>query len=107
MMNAGSLRHRITFQTSTDTVDAGGGLVETWATLATVWASISPLVGRELVNAKMVNSEITHKIRIRHLSTVTPKCRALFGTRIFQIFEVLDYEERNIEMQIGAKEVFV
>lgn len=104
-MQAGSLRHRIAFQTSTKTKDAGGGLIETWATIATVWGSISPLIGRELTNAQMRNSETTHQITIRYLSTVNAKGRILFGSRIFQLFEVLNMDERNIEMHIGAKEV--
>lgn len=104
-MRAGALRHRLVFQTLAETKDAGGGPVETPATLATVWGSIAPLVGRELTNAQMINSEITHKIVIRYLSTVTAKGQVTFGTRVFQIFEVLNIDERNREMHIGAKEV--
>lgn len=104
-MRAGHLRHRLLFQTLTETKDSGGGPIETPVTLATVWGSIAPLTGRELSNAQMRNSEITHKITIRYLSTINAKGRALFGTRIFQTFEVLNIDERNIEMQIGAKEV--
>lgn len=104
-MRAGSLRHRLVFQTITETKDSGGGPVETPTTLATVWGSVQPLVGRELTNAQMRNSEITHKITIRYLSTVTAKGQVTFGTRVFQTFEVLNIDERNREMQIGAKEV--
>lgn len=104
-MRAGSLRHKIALQTSTNTKDAGGGVIQTWATISTVWGSVAPLSGRELANAQMRNSEITHKITIRYLSTINAKGRALFGTRIFQLYEVLNPEERNIEMHIGAKEV--
>lgn len=104
-MRAGSLRHRIAFQTFAETKGARGGVSDAWTTMSTVWGSISPLTGRELTNAQMRNSEITHKITIRYLSTVNAKGRALFGTRIFQLYEVLNIDERGIEMQIGAKEV--
>lgn len=104
-MRAGRLRHRIAFQTSTDTKDAGGGLVETWTTINTVWGAVIPLSGRELANAQMMNSEITHRLEIRYLSTINAKGRALFGSRIFPLFGVLNIDERNREMHIGAKEV--
>lgn len=104
-MRAGQLRHRLAFQTATITKGARGGTSEAWVTIATVWGSVSPLTGRELTNAQMRNSEITHKITIRYLSTINARGRALFGSRIFQLYEVLNIDERNIEMQIGAKEV--
>lgn len=104
-MRAGRLRHRLNLQVSVDTKDAGGGLIETWAALSTVWGAIITLSGRELVDAQKINSEITHRIEIRYLSTVNAKGRALFGSRIFQTFEVLNIDERNREMHIGAKEV--
>lgn len=106
-MNAGSLRHRITIQTITEGKDSGGGPTETPVTLYTVWASVSPLVGRELTNAQLINSEITHKIVMRYRTGVNAKCTALFGTRTFQLFEALNIDERNIELRIGAKEVLL
>lgn len=104
-MKIGELRHRLLFQTITETKDSGGGTIETPVTLATVWGSVAPMTGRELTNAQMRNSEITHKIIIRYLSTVNAKGQVTFGTRVFQIFEVLNIDERNREMHIGAKEV--
>lgn len=104
-MRAGELRHRLALQTSTDSKDAGGGLVETWATVATVWGSVKPLKGEDKVNAQLVNSEITHSIKIRYRPGVNAQGRILFGSRIFQLFEVLNIDERNREMHIGAKEV--
>lgn len=104
-MRAGELRHRLAFQSKTRSKGTRGGPAETWATDSTVWGSIVPLKGTELTNAQMRNSEITHKVKIRYLSTVNAKGRVLFGARIFQLYEVLNIDERNREMQIGAKEV--
>lgn len=104
-MRAGELRHRLELQTSADSQDAGGGLIEVWTTEATVWGSVSPLRGAEKVNAQLINSEITHSIKIRYRPGVNAQGRILFGSRAFQLFEVLNLDERNREIQIGAMEV--
>lgn len=106
-MRAGELRHRIAFQSKTRSKGTRGGPSESWATIITLWGAIMPLKGDEIINADMRNSEITHKIKIRYTSSVDAKGRALFGSRIFQLYEVLNIDERNREMQIGAKEILL
>ena len=106
-MEIGKLRHRIIIQTITEGRDSSGGPIETIVDLYTVWASVSPLTGRELTNAQLINSEVTHQIAMRYRAGINAKCRALFGTRIFQLFEALNIDEQNITLQIGAKEVLL
>ena len=75
-----------------------------WATTETVWASIEPVSGREYFNASGERAEVTHKVRIRYGSTVAPKDRLLYGSRVFNIRAVLNLEERGRWLQLMVSE---
>ena len=51
MISAGNLRHRVAVQTATETKDAEGGVVFSWATDNTRWASIEWESGEEGIDA--------------------------------------------------------
>lgn len=103
-MRAGELRHRITIQRATETQDAFGAVVQTWSTFATLWAGVEALSGREFFAAQQVNAQVSHRIRIRYLSGVTPKMRVVFGSRTFNIEVVMD-DGRRRELQLLVSEV--
>lgn len=46
-MRAGRLREQVTIEKRTTSLDAYGGDVSAWATLATVWAAVEPVSVRE------------------------------------------------------------
>lgn len=105
-MEAGKLRHRITIQQdSGTTVDASGHPTASWTDVRTVWASVQPLGGLERWRANQMQAETTHLITIRYQDNITTKMRALFqGDRYLYFLDVLNLNERNIELQIQAKE---
>ena len=107
-MEAGKLRNQVELQRVAVTADAFGDQVKTWATLATVWASIEPLSGREFLQASQVMSDITVRIKIRGRSDIalTPKDRVLFGARTFDIRHVIDWGGNGIETQLLCTERF-
>ena len=104
-MNPGELKHRITFQKLNNTQNDYGEPIESWQDIATVWASINPVVGREYFAAETVNSEVSHKIKIRYRFGITPDMRVNFKGRIFSIKSVINYNERNTELQLMCKEL--
>lgn len=104
-MNIGKLRHRISLQSITETQNSYGELVQTKSTYATVWASVEPLNGREFMDAKQINAELSHKVIIRHNSSVTSEDVILFGSREFKIDSVINYEERDIYQVLMCKEI--
>ena len=53
-MQAGRLDQRVTLERFTTTTDDWGGPIEAWAPLATVWAAVEPLNGREFIAAMAV-----------------------------------------------------
>ena len=104
-MRAGSLRHRLTIQSVGSTLDDYGDLSNSWTTLATVWGAINPLSGREESIGEELKGVVTHLIKIRYKSGVTPNSRISFDSRTFQIESVKNWEERGVFMELLCKEV--
>jgi SPP1 family predicted phage head-tail adaptor len=102
-MRAGKLRHRLQVQSYVEVQSASGEQAKKWETVATVWGSVEPLNGRELFAAQQVQAEVTHTIRLRHVS-LDPAQRILFGTRIFNLSSIMNKEERRVELSIMAME---
>ena len=104
-MRPGTLRHRVSIQYPVQTSDGMGGYTEEWATAAQRQAAIWPVSSRERLDALKLESEVTHRIRVRYLSGVTSKHRILFGSRAFNIIGApINHEERNIHLDILATE---
>lgn len=107
-MLIGPKTRRIVLQAPTEVVDAVGDVVPSWTTLATVWASIEPLRGEERYLAQQVQATVTHRIRIRWSATLsaslTPKCRATYGSRVFDIGSVADLQTQRRELELMVTE---
>lgn len=103
-MQAGKLRHEITIQSLTRTADEMGGGVDSWATFTTSWASIEPAGSKERWFGQQIEANVTHRVRIRKQDGVTTKMRVLFGSRVFQIRGVQDFEERGIFLDLLCEE---
>ena len=91
----GLLRHRVEIQQATRTQDSYGDAIETWSTIATVWASVEPISGRELWQAQQAQADVTHTITIRVDSStpILPEHRVKWGSRIFHVESALTIEE--------------
>ncbi|WP_442965062.1 phage head closure protein [Pseudomonas sp. JS3066] len=103
-MRAGKLRHRITFQARQLGADDFGQPSQSWLEIATVWASVEPISGRELLAAQQVHGETTHRIRCRYLEGITSSARVLFGSRVFDIQTLINSDELGASLEILAKE---
>ncbi len=103
-MRSGRLRHRVTIQSRSATMDAAGGQPDTWTDVATVWAGVEPLSGREYLAASANNAEVTHKVTMRHRDGVTAAQRLAFGIRRFDILAVMDRDERGVELTLMCRE---
>jgi SPP1 family predicted phage head-tail adaptor len=99
-MRAGNLRHRITVQSPVSTTNAHGGVDFTWATLATVWASLSPESGKEQQDGKQQVAQTTYKVTMRYLTGLTTQCRIVFGTQVLNISSALDVDKRHKEWDL-------
>lgn len=104
-INPGEFRHVITFQKLGNTQDDYGAPIEQWNNTLTTRAGIYPLSGREFYAAETVNSEVTHKINMRYMTGLTPDMRIKFGDRYFNIISIINFQERNIMLQLLCREV--
>lgn len=105
-MQAGRLRRRLDFESPATTKDSFGEVAEApWALETTLWGSIEPLIGRELLQAQQVQAAVTHRVRVRYDSTIGPDMRIAYGSRSFEILAVMNPEERNRELEIMCKEL--
>ena len=104
-MNIGKLRHRITLLRQVNEVNDYGASTQTWMIVATVWADVRPLSGREYFSAQQVQSEVTTQIWLRYLDGIMPTMLVKFGKRTLEIVSVLNMQERNVSLQLMCKEV--
>lgn len=106
-MRAGSLKHRLIIQSKSSTGDGMGGSVVSWTDEQAVWGAIWPLRGQDLFIARQMQSEVTHQIRIRYVSGITPEKRIRLSdsTTYFDILSPpIDTEYRHRELTIYARE---
>ena len=106
-MLAGQLRHRVKFQRATDADNAVGEPVQTWATLATVWARVEATAGKERFAAMQVQADVDSRIVCRYssvLDDLAPDDRATWNGMTFDIKSVINTEGRNIELQVFVRQ---
>lgn len=93
-IKSGEFRHRIIIVKPTLAQDtAGGWQIDSENTVATVWAKIEALTGRELQAAQQKVSEVTHKITIRWFPGIVASMNIWFAKRQFQIQDVQNPDE--------------
>lgn len=91
----GSLRYRVELQQPVRIGDGGGGAVESWETVAELWAAVLPIDGEERLAADAVSGRITHEVRIRHRGGVTPSMRFHLEGRVLEIRAVMAADGRR------------
>ena len=107
-MSAGKRNKRITFEKLIESRDSAGGLVQSYTTDFSRWASLLPVTGNEKYISDQLISEVTHKIGVLFDSktkALTHENRATKGDRVFNIKAVLNVREENADILILAKEV--
>lgn len=109
-MRAGRLRHQVALQRPTGTLNEFGDPVGTWSTIATLWAAVEPLSGREYLAGQTVQSEVSHRITVRYFAGITPRDRIVWTDpstgldRTFDIRAVIDRDERHAALEIMCTE---
>jgi len=88
-VRAGPLRHRINLQQAVEASNGFGDVIRTWSTVATVWASINPLSGREYLAARQAQAETTTRIQIRFRSDIDETWRVTWSGHTYDIDVVL------------------
>jgi SPP1 family predicted phage head-tail adaptor len=107
MISAGNLRHRVSFQRPTSSEGATGQPETDWETVASVYAAFRTLGGAERTASQQVGATLTHEVTIHYdpALTIVPTWRLVYGTRIFDIKDVRNVDERNVELRLRCVEV--
>ena len=100
----GDLRHRVTVQQVARVGDGGGGASESWNAVATVWAAVLPLGGREELDGDVLSGALSHEIWMRHRDDVAADMRIVMASRIFEIRSVINVEERGRWLRLVCDE---
>ncbi|MGP9437419.1 phage head closure protein [Ewingella sp. AOP8-B2-18] len=103
-MRAGGLRRRVTIQKSEDRRDQSGQVIHTWGDLATVWAEVKGISGRERMSSGAIFSEATIRIWMRYREDVTTANRIIYSLpnvrgQVYGILAVIpDAEHSRLEL---------
>lgn len=98
---ASARNRKITIQAPNATADDLGG-VSGYTTIATPWAKIVSLKGREVYKSQQITAEVSHMITIAFPKTYTvlSKMIVLYKTRKFEIVDVSDPDEGKVDLQL-------
>lgn len=101
---AGELRNRVTIQSVAKTADGGGGYADVWSDVYSAWAAIKPVNGLERIQAMQMETPVTHHIMMRYDSRLTTAHRIKFGSRYFNVNQVINVAERGEWLDVVAIE---
>lgn len=106
-MKIGELRNRIILQQCQVAQNENGFPVETWTTIATVWASKAHQSSREFFAAQKINSETTDLFIIRYRDNVAPEMRVVYNGQNYRIIGAPDPDGRRRELHLLCKELIL
>lgn len=102
-MQLGRLNRRITIEAKSVTRDSYGGEAITWTPVATVWAAVLPIRGREYVAIREAGAELTTRFVIHYRAGITPAMRIAYGGGYYDIVEVIDSEDGHRFLELMAR----
>jgi len=104
------MRDQVTVQSPVRTQDSYGQAVITgWTDVATVWANVEPIAGRETFYGGAVRADVTHGVLMRYYAGLLPSWRLAWSnlgtTKYLNVESALDVESRGREHALQCKEV--
>lgn len=107
VIHSGTLRHhvRVWKRVEADATDGTIDRSEVEETVTPWHVAIMPLSGRELFDAQQAKSVATHRIVGRYFAGLTTNHFVMFGSRRFEIEQVMDIEERHVRHELLCKEI--
>ncbi|AHM56406.1 hypothetical protein EAL2_c11080 [Peptoclostridium acidaminophilum DSM 3953] len=103
-MNPGILRHRITIQKHSAAENEIGEKTVGYQDDYSLWARVEPASARDIERLGKTETEVSHKILIRHKAGITSSNRITFKGRIFDIVGIINAGEQNKTLSIFCVE---
>jgi SPP1 family predicted phage head-tail adaptor len=95
-MDAGILRDRVTVQQATENRNSLGESILSYSTFAEVSASVQGVSAREFLLAGQQQVEVSHRVKMRYLTGLSPQMRLLWRGRTLEIISILEHENRSV-----------
>jgi SPP1 family predicted phage head-tail adaptor len=102
-MQAGRLRHQVALQSKTVSRDELGAEVETWSTIASIWAELDPYGLRERLNMRRQQGEAVIGFRVRAPLAVSLGKRLVFDGANYDVIDIDATREHKGELFITAR----
>lgn len=84
-MDHRKLSERVTLQQKSVTKNGIGEEIVTWSDVATVWAEVIPLRGREFFAANQIQQAADIRVRIRERAGLSPDLRLVWKSQPYDI----------------------
>lgn len=102
-VDIGALDRRLILQAPGETDDGAGGVIRDYATVTTLWASVTPLSARGDVDAERLGAALRLRIVIRFRDDVTTRHRFIDGAHVYRIVALRESGRRRF-LEIDAEE---
>lgn len=104
-MRAGRYRHRVTIKEKVVSRDTYGEEDITWTPVATVWADLQPIRGREYLEMDASQADVSHRVYLRWREGIVPTMRLYFGERVLHIESVIRPREIREALELICREL--
>lgn len=103
MISAGRMNERVGLLAPTEVRSPSGEASISFTTAATVWASVTGMSSRDILQAQQADVIATHRIFIRYRSDVTYEYRLSWRGKTLEVASIADRENRTM-IEILARE---
>jgi SPP1 family predicted phage head-tail adaptor len=109
-IDPGQLNRRITIEQRSQAPGDFGHPVDSWEPVVpTVWASVRPLGGRELIAAQAVQAALTHTIVVRYQAALAvpvqaAQWRIVYGARHFNVLSAREMGDARQHLIFDVQE---
>jgi len=103
-MNIGTLDKRISFLQYQDIENEYGTTEQKQVEVLKCWARIEPARGREYYEAQKIRTENSYKIITRYHKNFSDSMLIQYGSRIFEIKNIVDPYENHSSLEIYCTE---
>ena len=102
-MTTGELRERVAIKRLSKTRRSDGGYDKTLTTVATKWAKVTPVSGRESEQAGRLRGATTYHVTIRRFTDITSEDHLVWGSVSLNIREIHQAGNRAEYLKIVAE----
>jgi SPP1 family predicted phage head-tail adaptor len=104
-MNPGELRNRITIlDPCGEEENELGEIVPSLVEVATVWAKVIPIRGKEYLEMQKLRPELNYRVTIRYRKDIHPAMIIRFEDKELEIESVIDIASRKTYLELNCVE---